>query len=152
MTPKGTGVICSNPQGIAPHIMVSEYLGEIYPPYRWWVLLLLLLLLQLPCPSPITPLPNPLPFLTPSFVSPVSVPVPYLFVLAPAPQVRETRCGGAGPTDIRSKARPPRLLQHPTGETQVPYSIIIVRHSMYSTLQHIQYVTACAARYSMYRY
>ena len=33
--PKGTGVVCANPQGIAPHVMVSEYLGEIYPPYRW---------------------------------------------------------------------------------------------------------------------
>ena len=31
----GTGVVCCNPKGIAPHVMVSEYLGEIYPPYRW---------------------------------------------------------------------------------------------------------------------
>jgi hypothetical protein len=33
--PKGTGVICMNPQGIAPHVVITDYLGEIYPPYRW---------------------------------------------------------------------------------------------------------------------
>ena len=33
--PKGTGVICTNKNGIRPDVFVSEYLGEIYPPYRW---------------------------------------------------------------------------------------------------------------------
>jgi hypothetical protein len=33
--PKGTGVVCTNPEGIAPHIVVSEYIGEMYPAYRW---------------------------------------------------------------------------------------------------------------------
>ncbi len=33
--PKGTGVICTDPEGIAPHVVISEYLGELYPPYRW---------------------------------------------------------------------------------------------------------------------
>lgn len=33
--PKGTGVICTNKGGIRPDVFVSEYLGEIYPPYRW---------------------------------------------------------------------------------------------------------------------
>ena len=33
--PKGTGVICINPNGIAAHVFVTEYLGEAYPPYRW---------------------------------------------------------------------------------------------------------------------
>lgn len=33
--PKGTGVICINPAGIAPHVFVTEYLGELYPSYRW---------------------------------------------------------------------------------------------------------------------
>jgi hypothetical protein len=33
--PKGTGVICIAPGGIPPHTVVSDYLGEIYPPYRW---------------------------------------------------------------------------------------------------------------------
>lgn len=33
--PKGTGVICSNPDGIRPHVVISDYLGEVYPPYRW---------------------------------------------------------------------------------------------------------------------
>lgn len=33
--PKGTGVICTNPEGIAPHVVISEYIGEMYPPYRW---------------------------------------------------------------------------------------------------------------------
>ena len=33
--PKGTGLICTAPQGIKPHTVVSEYLGEMYPPYRW---------------------------------------------------------------------------------------------------------------------
>ena len=33
--PKGTGVICVAPEGIPPHVFISEYLGEMYPPYRW---------------------------------------------------------------------------------------------------------------------
>jgi hypothetical protein len=33
--PKGTGVICIDPLGIPPHVVISDYLGEIYPPYRW---------------------------------------------------------------------------------------------------------------------
>lgn len=33
--PKGTGVVCINPAGIAPHVFVTEYLGELYPSYRW---------------------------------------------------------------------------------------------------------------------
>ena len=33
--PKGRGIICTNPLGIPPHVFITEYLGEIYPPYRW---------------------------------------------------------------------------------------------------------------------
>lgn len=33
--PKGTGVICTNVNGIPPHVVIAEYLGELYPPYRW---------------------------------------------------------------------------------------------------------------------
>eukprot|EP01035_Chromulina_nebulosa_P017573 gene17573-23141_t len=33
--PKGTGVICTNINGIQPHQVIAEYLGELYPPYRW---------------------------------------------------------------------------------------------------------------------
>jgi hypothetical protein len=33
--PKGTGVICTNPNGIGAHVVIAEYLGELYPPYRW---------------------------------------------------------------------------------------------------------------------
>ena len=33
--PKGTGVVCTNPEGIQPHVFVAEYLGEASPPYRW---------------------------------------------------------------------------------------------------------------------
>ena len=33
----GTGVVCANQDGIKPHVLISEYLGEIYPPYRWYV-------------------------------------------------------------------------------------------------------------------
>ena len=33
--PKGTGVICTKEDGIAPEQFVCEYLGELYPPYRW---------------------------------------------------------------------------------------------------------------------
>ena len=33
--PKGTGVVCINPAGIQPHVFVTPYLGEMYPPYRW---------------------------------------------------------------------------------------------------------------------
>lgn len=33
--PKGTGVICTDPAGIPPHVVISPYLGELYPPFRW---------------------------------------------------------------------------------------------------------------------
>lgn len=33
--PKGTGVICIRPEGIPAHVLVAEYLGELYPAYRW---------------------------------------------------------------------------------------------------------------------
>jgi hypothetical protein len=33
--PKGTGVVCIRPGGIPAHILVAQYLGEVYPPYRW---------------------------------------------------------------------------------------------------------------------
>ena len=33
--PKGTGVVCVSPEGIPAHKLVCEYLGEMYPPYRW---------------------------------------------------------------------------------------------------------------------
>ena len=33
--PKGTGVVCVRPEGISAHQLVCEYLGEMYPPYRW---------------------------------------------------------------------------------------------------------------------
>jgi hypothetical protein len=28
-------VICLDPQGIPAHTVIAEYLGELYPPYRW---------------------------------------------------------------------------------------------------------------------
>ncbi len=34
--PKGTGVICTDPAGIPPHVVITEYLGEIYSPYRYF--------------------------------------------------------------------------------------------------------------------
>ncbi len=33
--PKGTGVICAQPGGIKPHQVICEYIGELYPPYKW---------------------------------------------------------------------------------------------------------------------
>jgi [histone H3]-lysine4 N-trimethyltransferase ATXR3 len=33
--PKGTGVICIRPEGIPSQVLVTDYLGEIYPAYRW---------------------------------------------------------------------------------------------------------------------
>lgn len=33
--PKGTGVVCINPDGIPPQVLIAEYLGELYPAYRW---------------------------------------------------------------------------------------------------------------------
>lgn len=33
--PKGTGVICTAADGIAPHVVITDYLGEMYPPYKW---------------------------------------------------------------------------------------------------------------------
>lgn len=33
--PKGTGVVCINPEGIPPQVLIAEYLGELYPAYRW---------------------------------------------------------------------------------------------------------------------
>jgi len=32
--PKGTGVVCVNATGIPPHSTITQYLGELYPPYR----------------------------------------------------------------------------------------------------------------------
>ena len=36
--PKGRGVICKNPNGIPSATFVSQYLGEVYLPYRWFEL------------------------------------------------------------------------------------------------------------------
>jgi hypothetical protein len=33
--PKGTGIICTSQSGIPPHVFIAQYLGELYPPYRW---------------------------------------------------------------------------------------------------------------------
>ena len=33
--PKGTGVVCTDTEGIPAHVVIAEYLGEMYPPYRW---------------------------------------------------------------------------------------------------------------------
>lgn len=33
--PKGTGVVCTDPNGIQPHVVIADYLGELYPPFRW---------------------------------------------------------------------------------------------------------------------
>ncbi|KAJ1420799.1 hypothetical protein B484DRAFT_399721, partial [Ochromonadaceae sp. CCMP2298] len=33
--PKGQGVVCMRPEGIPAHVFITEYLGEVYPPYRW---------------------------------------------------------------------------------------------------------------------
>ena len=32
---KGLGVICQNPKGIKKNELISEYLGEVYPPWYW---------------------------------------------------------------------------------------------------------------------
>ena len=34
--PKGQGIVCALQQGIPPHTFVSEYIGELYPPWRWY--------------------------------------------------------------------------------------------------------------------
>ncbi|KAK3277147.1 hypothetical protein CYMTET_14822, partial [Cymbomonas tetramitiformis] len=34
--PKGVGVLCTNPEGVAAEQYVVEYLGELYPPWRWF--------------------------------------------------------------------------------------------------------------------
>ena len=34
--PKGVGVICKAPEGIEPETFVTEYYGELYPPWRWF--------------------------------------------------------------------------------------------------------------------
>ena len=33
--PKGTGVIVTSPKGLPANELIDEYLGEIYPPWRW---------------------------------------------------------------------------------------------------------------------
>ncbi|CAN0261082.1 unnamed protein product, partial [Discosporangium mesarthrocarpum] len=33
--PKGTGVVCRDPQGIPKETFVTEYLGELHPAWRW---------------------------------------------------------------------------------------------------------------------
>jgi len=34
--PKGTGVIVNDLNGLKPHTFVNEYIGELYPPHRWF--------------------------------------------------------------------------------------------------------------------
>jgi len=34
--PKGVGVVCSRLEGIPPRTFVADYLGELYPPWRWF--------------------------------------------------------------------------------------------------------------------
>ena len=34
--PKGVGVICKAQEGIEPETFVTEYYGELYPPWRWF--------------------------------------------------------------------------------------------------------------------
>jgi hypothetical protein len=33
--PKGTGVVVDAAEGLAAHTFVNEYIGELYPPWRW---------------------------------------------------------------------------------------------------------------------
>ena len=35
--PKGTGVVVDCPEGLPAHTFVNEYIGELYPPWRWSV-------------------------------------------------------------------------------------------------------------------
>ena len=34
--PKGVGLICLRPEGLAPLTLVEEYLGEMHAPWRWF--------------------------------------------------------------------------------------------------------------------
>ena len=34
--PKGTGVICANPQGISQNSLIIEYFGQLYSPAKWY--------------------------------------------------------------------------------------------------------------------
>lgn len=34
--PKGRGIVCTRPGGIAPFTFVEEYLGELHSPWRWF--------------------------------------------------------------------------------------------------------------------
>ena len=34
--PKGQGIVCARLEGLAPYTFVSEYIGELYPPWRWF--------------------------------------------------------------------------------------------------------------------
>jgi hypothetical protein len=34
--PKGVGVVCVNPNGLEPETFITEYYGELYPPWRWF--------------------------------------------------------------------------------------------------------------------
>jgi len=36
ITPKGTGVVVAAPEGVPAHAFVNEYIGELYPPWRWF--------------------------------------------------------------------------------------------------------------------
>ncbi|CAM9778890.1 unnamed protein product, partial [Laminaria digitata] len=33
--PKGTGVICKDPEGLEANSFITEYLGELFPAWRW---------------------------------------------------------------------------------------------------------------------
>eukprot|EP00667_Euglena_gracilis_P031240 EG_transcript_44779 len=34
--PKGVGIVCTNPRGLPKETFVADYLGELYPPWRWF--------------------------------------------------------------------------------------------------------------------
>ena len=34
--PKGQGIVCARKNGISPYTFVSEYIGELYPSWRWF--------------------------------------------------------------------------------------------------------------------
>lgn len=34
--PKGKGILCCNPQGIPANLSIAPYLGEVYPPWKWF--------------------------------------------------------------------------------------------------------------------
>lgn len=85
--PKGQGVVCARREGLSLNEFVADYIGEIYPPWRWYARAV------------------------PLYV-PAAVAVCICSLVLLPDQVREAGCGEDSPKTARLPKRVVRLLQH----------------------------------------